>query len=309
VLGRLTRSDSAPHPAPAPGLPVASMCFAGGMAIAFERTMVRGVGAVLAVALLACHADSHDVILVGTVERTLIDLVSPASERITAIEVERGSHVRAGEVVVRLDPTFALADLAVAEAELAGARTSSSIAGSDFDRATALHQSNVISREQLDRARLARDEAATRLWAAEARVAAMRKRSSDLTLVAPVDGVVDQLPFDTGERVPTGAVLAVILRDGPPWVRVWLPERTFARVGPGTEMRVSVDGVSELHGHILDIAREPEFTPHFALTEYERAYLVYETRVVLDDAPASLRAGAPARIALRVSGTNEEARR
>jgi len=30
---------------------------------------------------------------------------------------------------------------------------------------------------------------------------------------------------------------------------------------------------------------------------------------VLDDAPASLRAGAPARIALRVSGTNEEARR
>jgi len=270
--------------------------------------MVRGLPSILAVALLACGASSDDIVLVGTVERTLIDLVAPASERITTIEVERGTHVHAGEVVVRLDPSFALADLASAEAELAGARTGSSIAGSDLERAIALHHSNVISQQQLDRARLARDEATTRLWAAEARVAAMRKRVSDLTLVAPVDGVVDQLPFDPGERVPAGAVLAVILQDGPPWVRIWVPERAYARLGPGSEGRVSIDGVArELHGHILDIAREPAFTPHFALTERERAYLVYETRVALDDAPPALRPGAPARVALRLAAERSQA--
>ena len=265
----------------------------------------RSLAALVALAAVACGRPTQDVVLVGTVERTLIDLVAPASERITRIEFERGQRVRVDDVVVRLDASFALAELAGAEAELAGARTGSSIARSDLERARELHPREVISRQQLDRALLARDEAATRLWAAEARVDANRKRVGDLTLVSPVDGVVDQLPFDTGERVPAGAVLAVILQDGSPWVRVWLPERAYSTTGPGREAQVYVDGIGELRGHVLDVAREPAFTPHFALTERERVYLVYETRVAIDTAAPSLRPGAPARVTLQLPAVEQ----
>lgn len=259
--------------------------------------------AIIAAAAFACGGKSDDAILVGTVERTLIDLVAPVSERITAIGVTRGQRVKAGDVLVNLDPAFALAELASAEAELAGARTGATVAADELQRAVSLHKSNVISQQQLDRARLVRDEAAAHLWAADARVIANRKRVADQTLVAPVDGVIDQLPFDVGERVATGSVLAVILQDGAPWVRVWLPERAYSRIGPGSEARVRVDSVpGELRGHVLDVAREPAFTPHFALTERERVYLVYETRVAIDDAPPALRPGAPARVVLQLPG-------
>jgi HlyD family secretion protein len=118
-------------------------------------------------------------------------------------------------------------------------------------------------------------------------------------VLAPVAGTVDQLPFDAGERVAAGAVVAVLLADGKPWVRVWVPERVVARVAIGTPATIRVDGFgAPMHGRVLDVAREASFTPHYALTERERVHLVYQTRIEIDDAPPVLRPGAPAEVRL-----------
>ena len=117
--------------------------------------------------------------------------------------------------------------------------------------------------------------------------------------MSPVDGVVDQIPFDAGERIPAGGVVVVVLDAAPPWVRVWLPAGRVAQVSPGTPARVRIHGVAgTFAGGVIDVAREPEFTPHFALTERDREHLVYETRVLLDGAPAPLRPGIPAEVVL-----------
>jgi hypothetical protein len=50
------------------------------------------------------------------------------------------------------------------------------------------------------------------------------------------------------------------------------------------------------------VARESEFTPHFALTERDRVHLVYETRVTITDAPATIRPGLPAEVTI-LAGT------
>jgi HlyD family secretion protein len=155
----------------------------------------------------------------------------------------------------------------------------------------------VASEQDLDRAGLQRDEGAARLRDAEAQLDAARKRLADLSLASPVDGVLDQLPFDPGERVPAGAVLAIVLGDAEPWVRVWIPEESFVRVLPGTPAEVRIDGIEgPLRGSVLDVSRDPEFTPHYALTERDRVHLVYETRVRILDAPPQLRPGVPARV-------------
>jgi HlyD family secretion protein len=248
---------------------------------------------------VACGRESDDLVLVGTVERTLVELVAPISETLRDVHVARGQTVARGEVLARLDPTLAEADVAHAEATLAGARTAQRMGEHELERLTRLHQARIASAQDLERAQLARDEAAARLREAEARLAAARKRLADLVVVSPVAGTVDQIPFDVGERVPAGGVVVVVLDAAAPWVRVWVPERAVARVGPGTSARVSVDGLGEtLRGRVLDVAREPEFTPHFALTERDRVHLVYETRVHLEDAPAILRPGVPAQVTL-----------
>jgi HlyD family secretion protein len=255
------------------------------------------LGSLAACALAACSGDRGELLLVGTVERTQVELVAPVSETLVAVNAERGERVEAGRVVVQLDPTFARAEVARAEAALAGARTAELVARQELERMRRLRTSRVASDQDLDRATLARDEATARLRDAEAQLAAARKREADLSLASPVDGVLDQLPFDAGERVPAGAVVAVILADAAPWVRVWVPEESYAKVVPGTPAEVRIDGIGrQLQGSVLDVSREPEFTPHYALTERDRVHLVYETRVRLLDAPPHLRPGVPAQV-------------
>jgi HlyD family secretion protein len=261
----------------------------------------------LALALLAaaCGPGDGRVRLVGTVERTLVEVVAPVSEVVTELPVERGARVAGGQVVARLDPTLANVEVARAEAALAGARTGAGVADIELERALELRRGNVTSPRDVDQAQLAHDEAEARLREARAVLAAARKRLRDLVLVSPVAGTIDQLPFERGERVPAGAVLAVVLADEAPWVRVFVPETAVATVAAGTSARVRVDGIpAPLEGHVLDVAREPEFTPHYALTERDRVHLVYETRVRIENAPAELRPGVPAEVELLPAATS-----
>ncbi|MGH0038141.1 MAG: HlyD family secretion protein [Myxococcota bacterium] len=247
----------------------------------------------------ACQPGPGELELVGTVERTLVELVAPESETIVSVLAQRGQRVAAGAPIVQLDDTFAAAEVARAEAGLAGARTGETVARQELTRARRLRKDRVLSVQDLDRARLAYDEAAARLREAEALLAAARKRVRDLSLDAPVGGVVDQLPFDPGERVPAGAVVAVLVADGDPWVRVWVPETAYVRTLPGVEAEIRIDGIEgALRGSVLDVARQPEFTPHYALTERDRVHLVYETRVRIENAPETLRPGVPAEVTI-----------
>ncbi len=257
---------------------------------------------------LSCAGEDASLQLVGPVERTMIELVATEPETILELPVERGEAVAKGQLVARLDPTLAELGVARAEAAAAGARTGLVVAYHDLQRVRRLRERRTASEQELDRAVLVHDEAQARLREAEAQLQAAKKRRKDLALLAPAAGVLDQLPFEVGERVPVGAVVVVLLADTDPWVRVWVPETRVAQVVPGTPASVEIDGVAgSLRGRVLDVAREPEFTPHYALTERDRVYLVYQARVRILDAPPGLRPGLPARVTLLPEVTTAEA--
>lgn len=270
------------------------------------RNRLRGARTPLRVALLltavalacaACGREERALELPGSVERTLVEVSSPHAETVIEIPVRRGQRVARGDLLVRLDPTLAHAELAAAEAAVLRARARLAVAEHDHRRAAELRKQNVASEQQLERASLALDEARALLREAVAREHAARKRLDDTLVLAPVDGVVDQLPFEIGERVPAGAVVAVLLAEEAPFVRVWVPETVVAVLAPGTPAEIRVDGLpGALPGRVLDVAREPEYTPHFALTERERVHLVYEARVAIEEAPPELRPGLPAEV-------------
>ncbi len=258
----------------------------------------------LAAALLVLGGCGGDGVfeLVGTVERTTLELAAPVSEVIVEIPAELGSRVEAGEVVVRLDTEVAEAELVAAQAALAAAEANVLEAMEGYNRAERLARSRVGSKADLDRARSARDEVLATVAERKARIAQAERRLEDLTMRPLAGGVVDQLPFEVGERVPAGGVVAVIQTDDQPWVRVWLPARAVGMLGGEAEIEVRIEGFDEpLAGRLLDVAREPEFTPHYALTERESAHLVYQARMALDDAPAELRPGLAARVRLRLT--------
>jgi len=71
-------------------------------------------------------------------------------------------------------------------------------------------------------------------------------------------------------------------------------ERDVARIRVGTAVLIHADGVAAaIPGHIVEIAPRAEFTPRAALTDRERADLVFGIKVKFDDPAGRLKAGLP----------------
>lgn len=156
--------------------------------------------------------------------------------------------------------------------------------------------------EELDQARAAVTEA-------QGALQAVRISRERLTIRAPVNGMIDTIPFKQGDRPPPGATVAVLLTDGAPYARVYVPEALRARVKPGVNAMVHVDGISQpFIGTVRMVSGEATFTPFFALTERDRGRLTYVAELDLHEVRArDLPTGIPAQAHFAVDGEKAEA--
>jgi HlyD family secretion protein len=191
-----------------------------------------------------------------------------------------------------------------AEAELDAARARYDEALSRRDQAAAELEAlrTGTTPEELAQARAAVAEAQGALDAARI----VRER---LEVRAPQDGLIDALPFELGERPPPGAVVAVVLGNGAPFARVYVPEAIRARVRAGGAASVHVDGMERAFGaRVRTVANEATFTPFFALTEEDRGRLVYLAEVDLVDPEAhDLPTGVPVEASFDLGGERDGA--
>jgi HlyD family secretion protein len=213
-----------------------------------------------------------------------------------------------------------------ARATLAGAGSSFETQAREYDRVRSLVDRKLVSASELDKARAqrdsaraARDEAQARLrlllegtrteevQQAEAVVARNRAALAELettaaryVVLAPRAGIVEALPYKLGERPPAGGVVAVVLADGTPYARVYVPETLRAAYVAGTRVQVRIDGVAgPLSGTVRYISAEASFTPYFALTQKDRTRLSFLSEITVDDPKAaSLPAGVPVQVTL-----------
>ncbi|MFV8818583.1 HlyD family secretion protein [Haliea sp. E17] len=215
-------------------------------------------------------------------------------------------------------------EIAAATARVSGARASLVQAGAQYTRTVSLVKQKLAAQAELDQALATRDEAeanlqsaredllrltngtrqeqldagAAALQAAEAQLAVEEHKLSDLSVVATRDAWLDSLPWNEGERVTSGATLAVLLANSRPYARVYVPEPWRARVKIGDSYPVHIDGVDQaIEGRLRWIATEPAFTPYYALNASDRSRLVYLAEFDLtsgDDLPS----GVPAQVLL-----------
>jgi HlyD family secretion protein len=301
--------------------------------------------------ILSGCTEGESNLALGTLERDRITLSATASEIIVDQPVTEGSHVEPGDLLVQLDSTLQLANIAKLQGDLAqlranldklnnGARPEEIAAAAarvetaqavlqeserDFQRITGIAERGLAARAELETAESRRDTNAARVREAEAQLQLLKSgsRSEDITLaqaqiqsaeallqseqqklsnlavVATRAATLDSLPWNTGERVSVGAQLAVLLADGPPYARVYIPEQSRTSINVGDSLVVHVDGVdTPFTGTVRWIALEPAFTPYYTLTSSERSRLVYLSEIVLAPEAADLPAGIPAQVEL-----------
>ncbi len=197
-----------------------------------------------------------------------------------------------------------------AEAELAGATAEAERTAADRERLRSLFGKDVISRQQLDNAETAARVAAERQRSAaealallaagtrrdrvaaaraevanaEAALASWEARAADLVLTSPVAGRVLTRSAEPGEFLGPGVPAVTVGEVGRPWVRVFVPAARIGELSIGDAATVTVDGTTERIGtaRIVAINTRAEFTPRVALTESERADLMFGVKLDLD---------------------------
>jgi len=216
-------------------------------------------------------------------------------------------------------------EVSAASAKVAGAKAALVESDANYARSINLTKKKVISASVLDKALASREASLANLKSAqeqlltltngtreedlriaEARLAAVtailaseNKRLSNLTIVATRDGILDNLPWNLGERVTIGSPLAIVLAGKSPFVRIYVPEPYRVKIKIGDQLAVHIDGLDKaVTGTLRWIATEPAFTPYYALNQKERSRLMYLAEVQLPDSEAYLPNGVPAQVEL-----------
>jgi len=280
---------------------------------ALDATLALATAALLA----ACSSPRNTLTVAGTVEIREVRLSPLASGRLERLLKDEGDSVRAGDTVAVLEQPGleamirerrALAEAASARtAEIRAAVADSERAANDLARVRVLRAQGINSPQDLDRAQTSASAAGARLQsvraavresqAARAAVQVTEAIRDQLVLIAPADGIVLTRFAERGEMIAVGVPVVSIGLVRAPWIRAYVGERFVARLKVGLAVKIQVDGYSQaFSGHVTEIAPRAEFTPRAALTERERADLVFGIKVAIDDNEGRLKAGLPVRV-------------
>lgn len=207
--------------------------------------------------------------------------------RLRTVTVDLGSVVRRGQVIAQLEPTDYNLRVQQAEAALAQARARVGLSPDGKDDRVNPEQTGTVrqARAVLDEARVSRDRSARlveqgivarsefdatdaaykvalskyqdaieeirnrQALVAQRRseLALARQQLSDTAVHAPIDGIVQEKRASVGEYVAAGAPVVDIVRMDPLRLRAEVPERDAVSVRSGQNVRVSVDGDSNIY--------------------------------------------------------------
>jgi HlyD family secretion protein len=216
-------------------------------------------------------------------------------------------------------------EVAAASAKLQGAKAALTESDAAYLRAKNLLAKGLVSQASLDQAIASKDfnsaavqaaqeelliltngtrhedliMAAANLAVMQAALASEKKKLEDLTVTATRDGLLDNLPWNLGERVTLGSPVAIVLAGHTPYARIYVPEPYRIKIKAGDDLIIHVDGLAKtITGKVRWISSEPAFTPYYALNQEERARLVYLAEVHLPDSYAALPNGVAVQVEL-----------
>ncbi len=250
---------------------------------------------------------------------TLVVLSTPSLR--PEIEQREARATAAGATLQELERGPRPAELQRAEAELAAATADAAKATREAERLRGLADKQIVSAQQYDNARTLAATATSRRNAAQAALDLVRQgaRSEriqaaradvagaqasaegaravarDLVLLAPVAGTVISRAAEPGEVLTAGQPALTLGQTSRQTVRVFVGQTALSRVALGQVVHGRLDGWPdrEFTGKVVAVSSKAEFTPRVALTESERADLLFGVKVEFADTTGMLKAGLP----------------
>jgi membrane fusion protein (multidrug efflux system) len=175
---------------------------------------------------------------------------------VKTVAVENNDHVKAGDLLVQIDPEPFDAQLADAQAKFERAK-------GDYMREVELEKTRVVSAQDFAHAKNDFESAAAQLHTAQLN----RKYT---TIISPVDGFIGGRSVEVGNTVmPMINTLAVV--EGHPWVEANFKETQVGHIKIGQSATLKIDAISgkTFAGKVVSIA--PASGRQFALLPADNA--------------------------------------
>ncbi|HET9029138.1 MAG TPA: efflux RND transporter periplasmic adaptor subunit [Candidatus Aquilonibacter sp.] len=205
-----------------------------------------------------------------------------AAGRLSAVPVQVGDHVSAGQTIATIDASgyaaalaqasgaraAAVAGIAQAQAALAQAQARERLASATAARDAALYQTGDVSRQHYDETQSSLQTARAAVVQAQASIAAAQGAAAqsagavaaaavplqDSVIVAPFAGVITQKLADTGAVVNPGSPVVALEDDASLEAEVAVPESLAATLHPGSPVMLHVDAIdADVRGSVRAI--------------------------------------------------------
>lgn len=179
-------------------------------------------------------------------------VAADASGKVIAAPIERGSIVKKGDVLIKLDDRNAVLNLQEMEANVAAARAKLDLQRSEVLRNEPLAKTNAIADTDYQRLKADLAAAEASLAAAVARRDFAKKSLADTTILAPFSGTVAERLTDVGEYVTSNSQVANLVATERLRLTLNVPETFVGQIKEGQQVGFNVPAFPEdlFHGTV-----------------------------------------------------------
>ncbi len=167
---------------------------------------------------------------VGTLQSRMAATIMPqVTGNISRILVHSGQVVRAGQLLMEINPEKQQATVESDRSAVAAQAATTAYDLEQFHRYQALYKAQVASQEQLNQMQSTYAAAKSQLDSLKAQVAEQEAQLTYYRITAPRSGIVGDIPVHVGDLVTTSTVLTTVNQAGALHVYVYVPvERASA---------------------------------------------------------------------------------
>jgi membrane fusion protein, multidrug efflux system len=207
--------------------------------------------------------------------------------KVIARQVEIGSVVKRGQLLMQIDPRDLQLSQSQANASVNAAASNLSLAKAEYERYRELRQKNFVSQAVLDAKEAAYKSALANHEQSNAALNIANNQNSYANLVADADGVVTALQAEAGQVVAAGTPVVQLARTGEKEARISIPEDQVEMVRQVKEMQVRIwaNQALVLRGQLRELS--PVADP---------ATRTYTAKISIPNAPPEVRLGMTATV-------------
>ena len=184
--------------------------------------------------------DKQDLTLISGVvmSSNQVQVASRLMGYIRSVDVHEGQTVKAGQLLLQVDPNDIQGQVIQAHSGLAQAEANLANAKADYVRFGNLFKDEAIPRQQWEQIQLRYQVAQEQVAAAKAGYAMAGSQMRYASVTSPIDGVVVQKLANPGDLAAPGRPLLVIEGQGKLQVQVQVPDAVFPHIRIGDAVNV-----------------------------------------------------------------------